>query len=406
LSQATHKNFVTTLICIFSLVVVGISIVPVLFPALITANFGIQEIESNQFETGSNTITFLIGNLLLIGFGFLYFKKKLPAIIQKSLESFFSKNISNKVAIISLLAILIPYTGFTSPELFLNELEQTGDYQIFLAAKEIFPFGQSTYTEAVEQNDRYVRMILLLTSLEILGNVKIIPFIGSIALLITTYFFTKQITNNRLAGIIAVLVLIQSYTFLRYDSFAMYENFWVLLYILSLYTVYKKWQLSSVSYILSIFTKTFSAIFLPLSLVYIYYTKIKLKTKILLVISYALMFGLVITIWYLDSSVYGNLIKFDIMQVFIGFTKLSYQLRFDLLFLTALLPLTIALIIKAKNGMNTAASVLFLITGSLAAGPIIEIFSEFYVILPYRFVPTIVFFAIGVGVLFNKKSLD
>ena len=406
MSQATHKNFVTALICIFSIVVVGISIVPVLFPALITANFGIQEIESNQFEIGSNTITFLIGNLLLIGFGFLYFKKKLPAIIQKSLESFLNKNISNRVAIISLLAILIPYTIFTSPELFLSELEQTGDYQIFLAAKEIFPFGQSTYTEAVEQNDRYVRMILLLTSLEILGNVKIIPFIGSIALLITTYFFTKQLTNNRLAGIIAVLVLIQSYTFLRYDSFAMYENFWVLLYILSLYTVYKKWQLSSVSYILSIFTKTFTAIFLPLSLVYIYYTKIKLKTKILLVISYALMFGLVITVWYLDTSVYGNLIEFDIVQALIGFTKLSYQLRFDLLFLTALLPLTIALIIKAKNGMNTAASVLFLITGSLAAGPIIEIFSDFYVILPYRFVPTIVFFAIGVGVLFNKKSLD
>ena len=56
--------------------------------------------------------------------------------------------------------------------------------------------------------------------------------------------------------------------------------------------------------------------------------------------------------------------------------------------------------------MGIATSVLFLITGSLAAGPIIETFSEFYVILPYRFVPTIVFFAIGVGILFNKKSID
>ena len=406
MSQATHKNFVTALICIFSIIVVGISLVPVLFPALITANFGIQELESNQFEIGSNTIIFLIGNLLLIGFGVLYFKKKLPIIIQKSLESFLNKNISNKVAVIFLLAILIPYIVLTIPELFLNELEQNSDYPIFLAAKEIFPFGQSIYTEAVEQNDRYVRMILLLTSLEILGNVKIIPFIGSIALLLTTYFFTNQITNNRLAGIIAMLVLIQSYTFLRYDSFAMYENFWVLLYVLSLYTICKKWQLSSVSYILSIFTKTFTAIFLPLSLVYVYYAKIKLKTKILLVISYTLMFGVVITVWYLDSSIYGGLIRFDIVQALLGFTKLSYQLRFDLLLLTALLPLTIALIIKAKNGMGIATSVLFLITGSLAAGPIIEIFSEFYVILPYRFVPTIVFFAIGVGILFNKKSID
>ena len=402
----TSKNLVTALICIFSIIVVGISLVSVIFPALITANFGIQESESNQFEIGSNTITFLIGNLLLIGFGVLYFKKKLPVIIQKSLENFLNKNISNKVTIILLFVILIPYVILTIPELFLDETEQTGDYKIFLAAKEIFPFGQINYTEAVEQNDRYIRMILLLTSLEILGNVKIIPFLGSIALLLTTYVFTKQVTNNRLAGIIAMLVLIQSYTFLKYDSFAMYENFWVLFYVLSLYAIYKKWQLSSVSYILSIFTKTFTAIFLPLSLVYVYYAKIKLKTKILLVISYATMFGVVITIWYLDSSVYSSIIRFDIEQLFIGFTKLSYQLRFDLLLLTALFPLTIALIIKAKKGISIATPILFLIAGSLVAGPIVEIFSDFYVTLPYRFVPTIVFFAIGVGVLFNKKSLD
>ena len=61
---------------------------------------------------------------------------------------------------------------------------------------------------------------------------------------------------------------------------------------------------------------------------------------------------------------------------------------------------------KAKQGINIATPVLFLIAGSLVAGPIVEIFSDFYVTLPYRFVPTIVFFAIGVGVLFNKKSLD
>ena len=402
----TSKNLVTALICIFSIIVVGISLVSVIFPALITANFGIQESESNQFEIGSNTITFLVGNLLLIGFGVLYLKKKLPVIIQKSLENFLNKNISNKVTIILLFVILIPYVILTIPELFLDETEQTGDYYIFLAAKEIFPFGQINYIEAVEQNDRYVRMILLLTSLEILGNVKIIPFLGSIALLLTTYVFTKQVTNNRLAGIIAMLVLIQSYTFLKYDSFAMYENFWVLFYVLSLYAIYKKWQLSSVSYILSIFTKTFTAIFLPLSLVYVYYAKIKLKTKILLVISYAAMFGVVISVWYLDSSVYSSIIRFDIEQLFIGFTKLSYQLRFDLLLLTALFPLTIALIIKAKKGISIATPVLFLIAGSLVAGPIVEIFSGFYVTLPYRFVPTIVFFAIGVGILFNKKSLD
>ena len=84
---------VTALICIFSIIVVGSSGASVIFPALITANFGMQVSESNQFEIGSSTITFLIGNLLLIGFGVLYLKNKLPTIIQKSVESFLNKNI-------------------------------------------------------------------------------------------------------------------------------------------------------------------------------------------------------------------------------------------------------------------------------------------------------------------------
>ncbi len=396
------KKVLTVLISIFSLIIVGISLTPVLFPGLITANVGFQEYP-NQFEFGSNSVLLLAGNITMITFGVLYYKKKLPNFIQTPVTKFLKKNISNKITVIFLLVILIPYIGFTTPELFLDEYEQAGDYEIFLAAKEIFPFGQTTSVEAVEQNDRYVRMILLLTSLDILGNVKIIPFLGSIALLLTTFFLTRQLTKNNIAGVVSMLVLIQSYTFLRYDSFAMYENFWVLFYIISLYIIQKKWHLSSISYILSIFTKTFTAIFLPLSLVFVYYSNIKSKTKILLVISYAVMFGVVVIIWNLDSSIYSSVIRFDVSQLFIGLTKLSYQLRFDLLLIAALLPLTIALIIKARQGIHAAASVLFLITGSIAAGPIVEIFSDFYVILPYRFVPTIVFFAIGVGVLFNNK---
>ena len=97
-------------------------------------------------------------------------------------------------------------------------------------------------------------MILLIASLDIFQNVKIIPFLGSIALLVTTYFLTKEITQNRLAGIVSMLILIQSYTFLRYDSFAMYENFWALFYVVSLYVILKKHYLSSISYILSILT--------------------------------------------------------------------------------------------------------------------------------------------------------
>ena len=183
----------------------------------------------------------------------------------------------------------------------------------------------------------------------------------------------------------------------------MYENFWVLFYVLSLYLIYKKFYTSSISYALSILTKAFTAIFLPLSLVLIFYSNLKTKTKILLSLSYAVMFGVIITIWTLDSSVYDNILRIDITQLLIAITKTSYQIRFDTLLLVGLLPLTIGLILKARNGVNIATPILFLITGSIFAGAVVEILSDHFVILPYRFIPTIVFFAVGIGVLFNHR---
>ena len=115
------------------------------------------------------------------------------------------------------------------------------------------------------------------------------------------------------------------------------------------------------------------------------------------------MFGVIITIWTLDSSVYDNILRIDITQLLIAITKTSYQIRFDTLFLVGLLPLTIGLILKARNGVNIATPILFLITGSIFAGAVVEILSDHFVILPYRFIPTIVFFAVGIGVLFNHR---
>jgi len=116
------------------------------------------------------------------------------------------------------------------------------------------------------------------------------------------------------------------------------------------------------------------------------------------------MLCIVIIIWSLDASIYSNVIRFDLGQILIGFTKLSYQLRFDLLLLVGILPLTIALILKARQRIDIVTPVLFLITGSIFLGPIVEMFSDFYVILPYRFIPTIVFFSVGVGILFKTKN--
>ena len=116
----------------------------------------------------------------------------------------------------------------------------------------------------------HVRFFLLSTSFAIFGNYRVIPFLASVALIITTYLFTNKITNNRLAGIIATVIILQSNLFLSFSSTPSYTVFWVMFYLASLYlTIHKTWFLSPFAFILSVFSKPLSATFFPISLFFI-----------------------------------------------------------------------------------------------------------------------------------------
>ena len=69
-----------------------------------------------------------------------------------------------------------------------------------------------------------------------------------------------------------------------------------------------------------------------------------------------------------------------------------------------LLPISIGLFVLARNRFQEADSVLFLIFGTIIAGPILVMVTYFYEILPYRLVPLIAFLAIGIGLFFAKKT--
>jgi len=75
----------------------------------------------------------------------------------------------------------------------------------------------------------------------------------------------------------------------------------------------------------------------------------------------------------------------------------------DGLVLLFILPLTVGLFLAAKNGIKQAESIMVLISGILILAPILTGFTE-QTNQPYRFVPLIVFFAIGVGVLLSKRD--
>ena len=69
-----------------------------------------------------------------------------------------------------------------------------------------------------EQNTRYVRMILLDVSQDFLQNIKLLPFIASILVIIFTGLVTIQISKKRFAGIISMVILLQSITFTRSEE--------------------------------------------------------------------------------------------------------------------------------------------------------------------------------------------
>ena len=81
-------------------------------------------------------------------------------------------------------------------------------------------------------------------------------------------------------------------------------------------------------------------------------------------------------------------------------------MRYDHLMLIMILPVTIGLFFSARAGLIYAESLLFFISVLLLAGPLVAFLTDFYVILPYRFIPLIAFFAISIGVIIfrNTKS--
>ena len=127
-------------------------------------------------------------------------------------------------------------------------------------------------------------MLLLDFSQQYLENIKILPFVASILVVIFTALITIQITKKKFAGIIAILVLLQSFTFLEFDTIAVYENFWVLFYLISLYTIQRRWPLSSISFILAVFTKAFVVTYFFMNIYWIFRAEIS-KRKSMLTVS-------------------------------------------------------------------------------------------------------------------------
>ena len=407
MSDLENSNKVSYAVFFCALVVVLLTLTTVIFPALFSSSFGLYSENLNAFELGHQSIFLIVSNIVIFGFGIAYYKKKIPSSLAGVIEKVRTFEIPKKAAIIILLIILGVYIGLSAPELLLDEGTEWADYDaVLVPGLELWPFGESDNIYIQEQNDRYVRMFLLDVSHDIFQNIKLLPFIASILVVVFTYLLTVQFCQKRFAGIIAVIVLLQSYTFLKYDTVAVYENFWVLFFLISLYVIEKKWFLSPVFYILAFYAKAYVAPFFLLTLFTTYRSQISTRTKLAILISYVVIVSISIAIVFLGDTVYPDVIQVNYNKFMIGFQVIAAQLRFDLFFIMMLLPLTVGLMFLSKNKLKHADSILILIFGTIIASPLLVTFTYHYEILPYRFIPLLVFFAIGIGMFFSKKLVN
>ena len=407
MSDLENSPIVTYTVFFCTLAVVLLTLIPVIFPALFSSLFGMFTENLNPFEFGYQSIFLIVSNIVIFGVGFAYYKNKIPSSIHDVFEKIRRFEISKRIAIISLIIILGIYIGLSIPELFLDEANQWSDYStVLLPALEIWPFGEAEDIFVQEQNDRYVRMFLLDVSLDVFQNIKLLPFIASILVVVFTYLVTVQFCQKRFAGIIAVIVLLQTYTFLKFDTTAVYENFWVLFFLISLYVIEKKWFLSPIFYILAFYTKAYVAPFFLLTLFTTYRSQVSRRTKIAILISYIIIVSAAVAIIFLGDTVYPDVIDVNTSKFILGFQVIISQLRFDLFFIMTLLPVTVGLLFLSKNKLKHADSILILIFGTIIVSPILVTFTYHYEILPYRFIPLLVFFSIGIGMFFAKKSVN
>ncbi len=250
-------GIVSWIVFLVTISLVVITLTSVIFPAFILGSTSEIKypIEINIFETGLWAYPVISANIIVFGLLILYYKNKLPTFITKLIKFIFNFEVSKRVAFWFIVVIIAIYIGFSIEEVFAKD--PWIDYLRY-QKPQLDKWTPTSFRGTV--TDTYLTFALGKASGVVFGEYAVSAFMASIVLLILTYLLTLEITKKRFAGLVAMIVLLQSGNFLIYDTTITYPNFWVVFLVLSLYMVYKKWPLSQVSLLLSLPSKFMSSI--------------------------------------------------------------------------------------------------------------------------------------------------
>jgi len=403
MEKSENKKYSKTswIVFIFTISIVLISLVPVIFPALFSELFFKNELDGygistdynmQPFELGALAIPLLITNILFFPIFFIIKNKN----FQNKIKLLTEFKISRKIAIIVISIMISVHLALSIAELGIGD-EVYGDWERLkhkLANMEgIFPNEVLTF-------EPHLKNSLLKLGGLIFNNWFVFPLLSSMGLLIVTYLFTREITKSRLAGLVALIIVLQSNLFLTFDTSAAFTTFWLLFYLLSLYFVIKVWPLSPIFHIIAILSKLLTIVYTPMSIFFILNSEISKRKKTIIVLCFILIIIIGLT---LLSTQKENFTNWNSDEFWLGFTAFAFQMRLDSVIVLSLLPLVVLLFIVSKNN-RYANSILILITGTLLTAPLLSGFTD-YTNQPYRMISFIVFFSVGIGLLFTNRKI-
>ena len=162
----------------------------------------------------------------------------------------------------------------------------------------------------------------------------------------------------------------------------------------------KVWHLSPIFHIIAILSKLLTIVYTPMSIFFILNSEISKRKKTIIVLCFILIIIIGLT---LLSTQKENFTNWNSDEFWLGFTAFAFQMRLDSVIVLSLLPLVVLLFIVSKNN-RYANSILILITGTLLTAPLLSGFTD-YTNQPYRMISFIVFFSVGIGLLFTNRKI-